>query len=255
MPEAILNGHKHYWEEGGDRDPLIMIHGAAGSGRMLINHLQPLSHTFRVIIPDLRAMGQSAHVDSIPPSAWVDDLKALIEHLGVSSAHLYGVSLGARVVLRAAIDHPQLVRSLILDAPIVANDPEGNAALNANLGSFDNLPEDQQAARRATHGDDWRDVMRNYMNIRNNPDVQEYLNLRELAKQVTTPTLIMRGDVWEPVHPLPHAIELHQSIRGSWLWIRPNTGSAVLNSQPEESYWHIGAFIAGTRGASAGYGG
>jgi pimeloyl-ACP methyl ester carboxylesterase len=243
MPEAILNGYKHYWEEGGNGDPLVMVHGAAGSSRMLIDHLEPLSHHFRVIIPDLRAMGRSEHLAGIPGSAWIDDLKALLDHLGIASAHLYGVSLGARVVLRAAIDHPSIARSLILDAPIVANDPEGNAALNSNLGSLDNMPPEQQEARRQTHGEDWRAVMQNYMNIRNDPGVQEYLNLRESSKGVTCPTLIMRGDVWEPVHPLPHAVELHQSIRGSWLWIRPNTGSAVLMTAAEEAYWQIGNFV------------
>ena len=105
------------------------------------------------------------------------------------------------------------------------------------------MPPEQQEARRQTHGEDWRDVMQNYMNIRNDPSVQEYLNLRESSKSVTCPTLIMRGDVWEPVHPLPHAVELHQNIRGSWLWLRPNTGSAVIMAAAEEAYWQIGNFV------------
>jgi pimeloyl-ACP methyl ester carboxylesterase len=90
--------------------------------------------------------------------------------------------------------------------------------------------------------------MQSYMNIRNDPAVQEYLNLREPAKSVEAPALIMRGDVWEPVHPLPHAVELHKSLRNSRLWIRPNTGSAVIMAAAEETYAQIRAFTEAIMG-------
>ncbi len=244
MPHAILNGHQHYWEDAGSGPVLVMVHGAARSGRMLIGHLGPLSLRYRVIIPDLRGMGRSAHVPSIPPSAWIDDLTALLRHLSIASAHLFGVSLGARVVLRTAIDHPSIARSLILDAPIIANEAEGNAALNANIGGFDSMPADQRADREASHGADWREVMRNYMSIRSDPGLQEHLNLRELAKRVETPAFIMRGDILEPVHPLAHAAELRASLRNSRLWIRPNTVHTVINAAPDEAYAQITAFTS-----------
>jgi len=235
MPEATINGHKHYWEEGGSGEVLIMIHGAAGSGRSLTRHIPELSKTFRVIIPDLRGMGQSAHPSTIEPSAWSEDIKGLIDYLGAGPAHLYGTSLGARVVLRAAIDYPDSVRSLALDSPIVANEAAGNAALNANLGSFDSLSAEQQAARREQHGDDWRSVLETYFKTRNDAAVQEHYNLRESCKSVTIPTVIIRGDFVEPVHPLVHAFELRESIKDSWLWIRPNSPTAALGSAPEEA--------------------
>jgi pimeloyl-ACP methyl ester carboxylesterase len=244
MPNAILNGCKHHWEESGSGEPLIMLHGAAGSGRAFAAHLPELSKTYRVIAPDLRGMGQSEHVKSIPPSGWVDDVKALIDYLDLGSTHLYGVSLGARIAMRAAVDHPGAVRSLVLEAPIVANEAEGNAQLNANLGSSDNLSPEQQRQRELQHGPDWQDVLTNFFSIRNDPAVQEYLNLRELSKQIAVPTLILRGDVWEPVHPLPHAVELHASIKGSWLWIRPNSPTNVLGQAPQEAYALIRALTA-----------
>lgn len=248
MPEANLNGHKHYWEDTGSGPPLIMIHGAARSGRMLVGPAAPLSRRYRVIIPDLRGMGRSAHVPSIPPSAWIDDLAALLDHLGLPSAHLYGVSLGARIALRTAIDHPSMVRSLILDAPILANESAGNAALNSNLGNPDAMPPAEQAEREATHGADWRQVMQNFMNIRSSSALQDHLNLREAAKGLETPALIMRGDLWEPIHPLPHALELHKSLRNSRLWIRPDTSYVLLTSAPEEACAQISSFITSVQG-------
>lgn len=243
MPTATLNGYTHYWDDAGSGDVLVLVHGAASAGSNLSSHFDDLSNDFRVILPDLRGMGRSAHVESIPASAWTDDLLALLDHLSIDHAHLYGGSLGARVVLRFAIDHPERVESLILDAPIIANDPAGNAQLNA---SFDpeNLSEERKARARGLHGDDWAAVMQNYFNIRNQPEVQEHLNLRPLCAQVTAPTLIMRGDRPDLVHPIAHSTELHELMPNTRLAILPNTGTAIHSSAPEAMRSMIREFIS-----------
>ena len=61
---------------------------------------------------------------------------------------------------------------------------------------------------------------------------------------VTAPTVILRGDFLEPVHPLAHAFELRASIKDSWLWINPNSPTAALGSAPEEAYALIRANAA-----------
>jgi len=231
MPIANINGHRHHWEARGAGDPLVLVHGAATSGMMLLPHFDELSKSFHVIIPDLRGMGGSEHVSSIEPSAWVDDLAGLLNHLGIDSAHCYGVSLGARVVLRLAVDHPARVRSLILDAPIVANDSAGNAQLNSFM-TIDNISPERRAAYEKEHGADWATVLRNYFNIRNDPAVQEYLNLRQLCAGVQAPTLLLRGDRDEPVHPLAHAVELLQRMPNARLAVLPKTTTAVAMAAP-----------------------
>ncbi len=242
MPDATINGHKHHWEEGGTGEPLIMLHGAASSGRGFYQHLPELSKTFRVIIPDMRGMGQSAHVETLdPPSAWSDDVEGLIDHLGLGDVHLYGSSLGARVALRVAIDRPQQVRTLILDNPIVLNEGAGNDALNARMADPTKLPADAQERYRSQHGEDWAEVVRNYFVQRNEPALQEHYNLRELAKAVTIPTLLGRGDdIRDLVHPILHAVELRHSLRNSKLWIKPEGGVFAT----PEGYEVVRTFIA-----------
>src|SRR5262245_6823068 len=122
MPEATINGFKHHWEEAGSGEPLIMVHGAAGAGKTFAPQIEELSKSHRVIAVDLRGMGGSARVESIPASAWVDDLGGLVDHLGFSKVNLLGVSLGARISLRYAINNPDRVQSLVLDNPIVLNE-------------------------------------------------------------------------------------------------------------------------------------
>lgn len=242
MPDAVLNGHTHHWEEAGSGEPLVMLHGAAGSGRTLETHAVALARRFRTITIDMRGMGRSEHVRSIPPTAWIDDLVALIGHLGLGSAHLYGSSLGARVALRTAIDHPAVVRSLVLDHPIIAISGGANTRLNERF-TIANVDEARRRSYREQHGEDWEAVIESYHRIRNQPDLQAHLDLREPSKSVTLPTFIIRGDEADATHPLDDAIELHRNISGSWLWIRPHTPSKVINAAPEETYEQIARFI------------
>lgn len=242
MPDALLNGHSHHWEDLGRGEPLVMLHGAGSSGSTLMPHARALSRELRAIVVDMRGMGRSEHVLSIPPSAWIDDLVALIAHLGIGSAHVYGSSLGARVALRTAIDHPTVVRSLILDHPIIAISAGANTRLNERF-TLANVDEARRRSYQEQHGTDWATVVENYQRIRSQPDLQAHLDLREPSKAVTTATLIIRGDEIDGTHPLGDAVELHDNIKGSWLWVRPHTPSKVINAAPDETYEHITSFI------------
>ena len=104
MPTTTINGLKHYYEDQGSGDVLVMLHGAQGSAHQFEEHFPELSKHLRVIAPDMRSMGRSEHVKELPPSAWEDDLKALLDKLGISQANVYGSSLGSRVAMRFAID-------------------------------------------------------------------------------------------------------------------------------------------------------
>jgi pimeloyl-ACP methyl ester carboxylesterase len=249
MPTAIINGFDHYYEDAGSGEVLVMLHGAAGSSKGLAVHIPELAKDFRVLIPDMRGMGRSAHVPSIPPSAWVDDVRGLLDHLGIDQAHVYGSSLGMRVALRFAIDHPDCVKSLLLASSIIANEPAGNAALNRG---YVQISPERAEGHRINHGDDWEAVVKNYSNIRNEPNLQEYYNLRELCKQVQAPALLMRGDIDEPVHPLGHSFELHSKLPNSHLAILPTYQTGAPGILPEMLYLLIREFVTNLSAVPAG---
>jgi pimeloyl-ACP methyl ester carboxylesterase len=240
MPDAILNGFKHHWEEAGSGDAVVMLHGASGSGVSLMNHMPEMSKTFRVLIPDMRGKGQSEHVASIPPSAWVDDVLALLDHLGIERAHVYGNSLGARVALRFGIDHPDRTLTLLLENPVMLNESAGNDALNERFAHPENVDERTAADWERQHGSEWQTVIRNYYSIRNDDAVQAHYDLSELSKQVTLPTLLMRGNAREQIHPIPHAVQLFENIKTAQLWIDPR-GGGLANP---EGYERVRAFVA-----------
>jgi pimeloyl-ACP methyl ester carboxylesterase len=129
MPIAHVNGIKlHYvqiddGEAGAPREDLIMVHGLATNMAFWYLPYAPVfARRFRVTLFDMRGFGRS----EMPPGGYSPqnlalDLAALMDHLGIRSAHLVAHSFGGVVALNLACRYPRRVRSLVLaDAHISA---------------------------------------------------------------------------------------------------------------------------------------
>ena len=115
MSHADVNGVSLHYEEHGSGEPLVLLHGGIGNGEMFGAIMPALSASRRVITVDLQGHGGTADIDrALRPETMADDVAALIEHLGLPRADVMGYSLGGLVALRAAIQHPQRVRRLVL---------------------------------------------------------------------------------------------------------------------------------------------
>ncbi len=112
---AHVNGLAMYYEIHGAGQPLILLHGGLGLTSMFGDVLPLLAEDRQVIAVDLQAHGRTADIDRpMRYELMGDDIAALIEHLGLAKTDLMGYSLGAGVALRAAIQHPELVRKLVV---------------------------------------------------------------------------------------------------------------------------------------------
>ncbi|MGZ4435684.1 MAG: alpha/beta fold hydrolase [Trebonia sp.] len=115
MSYAEVNGIALYYEEHGAGQPLILLHGGLSAASMYASILPMLAKDRRVIAVDLQAHGHTADVDRpLRYQTLGDDVAALIEHLGLAQADVMGYSFGAMTALRTAIQHPQLVRRLVV---------------------------------------------------------------------------------------------------------------------------------------------
>ena len=115
MSYADVNGVSLYYEEHGSGQPLILLHGGLGSGDMYAPILPALAAGRQVITVDLQAHGRTADVDRpLRYETLGDDVAGLIRHLGLAQADVMGYSLGAGTALRTAIQHPDLVRRLVI---------------------------------------------------------------------------------------------------------------------------------------------
>src|ERR1044071_3253737 len=135
MTYAKINELDLYYEEHGDGEPLVLLHGGIHAGEMFGPILPALSTTRRVIAVDLQGHGHTADIDRpFRPELMAGDVAALIEHLGLERADVMGYSLGGAVALRTAIQHPDKVRRLVVvSVPFsrAGNFPEVNATMDA----------------------------------------------------------------------------------------------------------------------------
>ena len=134
-----------YYEEHGSGEPLVMLHGGIGARETLAPLVPALDR--RVILADLQGHGRTADVDRpLRPELMADDIAGLASDLGLDSIDLFGYSLGGEVALRTAIQHPGLVRRLVLVSIAVRRD--GNHP--EVLAAFDGLTEAAAEAMKAS---------------------------------------------------------------------------------------------------------
>ncbi len=100
---------------------VLLLHGLAESGEAFRAFVPALSRQARVVRLDLRGYGGSAPMPADHPWRFdrlVDDVVALIGHLGVARVHLVGGKIGGTIALAVAARHPALVEKLaVLGGP------------------------------------------------------------------------------------------------------------------------------------------
>ena len=104
------DGARLVWHELGEGRPVVLLHGLfsyAETNWMKFGHAERIAREgFRVIMPDLRAHGESAapyDAASYPPDVLARDGLELVQHLGLADYDLGGYSLGARTAVRMVI--------------------------------------------------------------------------------------------------------------------------------------------------------
>ena len=112
---ADVNGIKLYHEMYGRGEPLVLIHGGLMTIGEMQGWVQPLAKTRRVIAVEMQGHGRTADTDRPMRFATLgDDIAALLDHLKVPKADVVGYSFGGATAIRAAIQHPDKVRRLVV---------------------------------------------------------------------------------------------------------------------------------------------
>jgi pimeloyl-ACP methyl ester carboxylesterase len=118
-----VNGINLYYEIHGSGRPLVLLHGGLGSGEMFGPVLPAYAANRQVILPDLQGHGRTADIERpLDVRLMAGDIAALITHLGLEQVDLMGYSLGGGVALFTAVQHPELVRRLIILSAHVRRD-------------------------------------------------------------------------------------------------------------------------------------
>ena len=142
MPRARVNDIDLYYQVHGQGHPLLLIQGFGGGHEGWFFQTRAFKKHYQVIVFDNRGIGRT---DRSPApytiKTMADDAIGLLNHLGIDSAHVLGMSLGGMVAQEVAISYPERVRKLVLvctspgEGEITDIDPEMLKAIGIKEGS------------------------------------------------------------------------------------------------------------------------
>lgn len=120
MPTVTIDGFQLYYEVHGDGFPLVFAHGVGGNHASWFNQVAALAGAYRVVVFDQRGFGNSRDVAGGPGrSRFVEDLRALLDHLEIERAVLVGQSLGGGTCTGFTVTYPARVAGLVLADTLV----------------------------------------------------------------------------------------------------------------------------------------
>ena len=123
LPAVRVNGTLLRYRLAGDTGtPVVFVHGSMAGLDEWSAQLEAFRHTHRVLVYSRRYHAPNPAVDDrevYSPALHAADLAALLQALDLAPAHVVGASYGAYTALVLALEHPEMVRSLVLGEPPV----------------------------------------------------------------------------------------------------------------------------------------
>jgi 3-oxoadipate enol-lactonase len=115
MPRAAINGAQIYYESHGQGPAIVFAHGRGGNHLSWWQQVAAFSGEYRCVTYDQRGWGASTEPRGGPGrAAFAEDLRGLLDHLGVEKAFLVAQSMGGLSCLGFALAQPRRTLGLVL---------------------------------------------------------------------------------------------------------------------------------------------
>nr|MDO8134032.1 alpha/beta hydrolase [Candidatus Njordarchaeum guaymaensis] len=235
MPFVRLDDIKIHYETEGIGRPLILLHSGLGCARDIMKTHKRFAERFKIIAPDRTGYGMSTKIEKFPEDFFkhqAEETAPFLEALGITKAHIYGVSDGAVIAVHVALNQPKLVRSLVLESGHFSLSRRGGyIALFEKLRDPEKLESGWKEALLRAHGDEyWKRLVSNWREIwlkilRTKGDLYSG-RLQELK----CPTLVIHGakDQFATTEEIQ---EMHRLIPSSELHILRETGHPIFGGK------------------------
>jgi pimeloyl-ACP methyl ester carboxylesterase len=253
------DGVKLYFEESGSGIPIIFVHEFAGDHRSWEPQLRHFSRWYRCIAYSARGYAPSDVPDDPAKYSQArarDDIRAVLDHLGIDQAHVCGLSMGGFASLHFGITYPNRARSLLIAGCGYGAAPEEKAkfqqeteaaAAGMERDGMDVIgrryalgPTRVQFQNKDPRG--WKEFetqLREHSNRGSaltmrgvqmkRPSLWE---LREDMQKINVPALILTGDEDDPC--LEPALLMKRHIPTAGLVVMPRAGHTVNIEEPDE---------------------
>jgi pimeloyl-ACP methyl ester carboxylesterase len=262
-----VNGVKLFYEVTGDGPPIVFCHEFAGDYRSWQPQVETFSTTCRCITYSQRGYPPSdvpEAIDAYTQELLVEDLRGLLDHLGIERAHVVGLSMGGNVALNFALTHPQRCLTTVVagcgagtvEREQFERDNDRVVQYLRAYGMADFAAMYAEGAARVTFKRKdragWELFRRQLAEhsatgsalamagvIRRRPTI---FALKERLNQLTVPTLLVVGDEDEPC--IEPGIFMKREIATSGLVILPQSGHTINLEEPARFNQAVGDFHA-----------
>ena len=218
-----IHGIQLHWEETGEGEPLLWLHGGMGAGADWKYIFEDPPEGYRLIAPDLRGHGATAN----PSGAFTFrqcalDVLALVRHLGIPRIKAIGLSGGGITLLHVATLQPSAVEPMVVISAPPYFPPEARVTMRQFSETAIGEAEMARMRQRHKYGDA---QLRQLVSMaRGFADSYDDVNFTPpYLSTIAAETLIVFGDR-DPLYPVSLAIELRRAIPRSYLWVVPNGG-------------------------------
>lgn len=135
MTKKIINDICINYELEGEGKTIVFVHGLSDSLAYWKVLSETLKNDYQPLIYDLRGHGESSDDDrNTTIDLYQEDLYQLLKALNIENAVFVGLSLGGNVILDLAVNHPEMVKGLI----VMSSFPEHDEKLKKIFDDFDN---------------------------------------------------------------------------------------------------------------------
>jgi pimeloyl-ACP methyl ester carboxylesterase len=258
MAFARVNGISLYYEEHGQGLPVVFVHEFAGEARSWHLQVRALARRYRCIAYNARGYPPS----DVPEAAEaysqdhaVEDIRGLLDALGIARAHVVGLSMGGYATLHFGLRHPERALSLVVAGAGYGSVPGEREAFQRDVeATAERFEREGMATMADVYASgptrvqfidkdpagwrEFRDMLAAQSAVghaRTLRGVQltrpSIFALEAQLERLTVPTLVVTGDEDEPC--LEPALFLKRKIRSAGLLVLPKSGHTVNLEEPE----------------------
>jgi len=256
-----------YYEDTGRGFPLIWCHEFGGDYRSWEYQVRYFSRRYRVVTWNYRGYPPSdvpKDADAYSVDLLVEDLRGLLQHLGISKAHVGGLSMGGGVALNFGVRYPEMCESLIIagagSGTVNRDEFLRNADRNATLyetegpeakaRNFASNPTRQGFAVKDPRG--WTEFLRNVLDHSGTGSAlmmrgvqmkrKTIFEMEPELRKLTVPSLVVVGDQDEPC--LEPGLFMKRTMPNAGFLMVPMTGHTANIEEPALFNQHVAEFLA-----------